>query len=191
MTYLRWASEYKDGYCVITTPKNDIDEKMCNAESFVGSFPDDVTCLMRDDYPDDIELGDNLYGSIYPIISEKMKLFLLGKLPEGSVEFLPVSIVNHKGRVELENYYFIHPLILCDCIDLNASEVEWNELAPDTIADCMGLVLREEVIPDDLQLFRLKSWGDIIIIRSDLAEQLERAGFSGLYFPEAAGYDGL
>ena len=191
MKYLRWASEYEEGYCVIATPKIDIDKELREGQRLEEGFPGDVTCPMSDDFPDDINLGDNLFGSIYPVISEKLKHFLLSKLPEGNVEFLPVSIVNHKGRTEPDNYYFIHPLVLCDCIDINASEVEWNELAPDTIADCMGLVLRENVIPDNLKLFRLKSWGDIIIIRSDLAEELEQAGFTGLYFPEAEGYDGL
>lgn len=191
MQYLRWSSEYNEGYCVISTPEDDIDKALCEGQELEEGFSDSVMCKMRDDYPDDIELGDNLYGSIYPVVSEKIKQYLDRQLPEKSIEFLPVSIINHKGRTESNNYYFLHPIVLCDCIDMEASEVEWNELAPDTISDCMELVLRKSVIPADLKLFRLKSWGDIIIIRSDLAEELEKAGFQGLYFPDAEGYDGL
>jgi hypothetical protein len=55
----------------------------------------------------------------------------------------------------------------------------------------MGLVLNKENIPDDCKLFRLKHWGTEIIIRNDLVEILQAQGFTGLYFPEAEGYDGI
>lgn len=191
MKYLRWSSEYESGYCVITAPEVDIDKDLREGKSLGTRFPNDVMCSMSNDFPDDIDLGDNLYGDSYPIVSERLKSFLLNELTEGDIEFLPISIVNHKGRVEAEEYFLMHPLAVCDCIDFKASEVNWNLLAPELIADCTSLLLQKNSIPDTLKLFRLKSWGDTIIIRSDLSEELEKAGFVGLSFPEADGYDGI
>lgn len=190
MEYLRWKSDKEDGFCAIRSPVVD-DEPLYTGQSLVSGWPDDVTARMKDEYPDDIELADNLYYPMHPIVSERIVGVLKNALPEGSVEFLPVTIINHKGRAEEAPYYILHALEVIDCIDQEASEVDWNPLAPDRITDCMGLVFIENSIPDNSKLFRLKHWGSVIIIRSDLAEQLESEGFTGLYFPEAEGYDGI
>lgn len=190
MTYLRWSSTQAPGYCVIRIPTFD-DKPLNLGTALQDTWPDDVTTVMREDYPDDIDLADNLYGSYHPIISEPLKQWLEQEITDGSIEYLPITIINHKGRAEPDPYYVLHPRTLIDCIDQDASEVEWNPLDPDEINDCEGLVLNEEAIPGDCRLFRLTHWGSVILIRSDLADAMKAKGFTGLRFPEAEGYDGI
>ncbi len=190
MNYLRWSSGHQPGLCVIRIPTFD-DKPLNLAQPLQQTWPENVTTTMQEDYPDDIALADNLYGSYHAIISEKMKLFLQQEISDGSIEYLPITIINHKGRAEPDPYYVLHPRTLVDCIDLEASEVEWNPLDPEEINDCEGLVLNTDAIPENCRLFRLTHWGSEILVRSDLAEKLEEEGFTGLYFPEAEGYDGI
>ncbi|MCO7225264.1 imm11 family protein [Pleionea sp. CnH1-48] len=190
MEFLRWSSDQEDGYCVLDSPLVD-DESQYLGEDLHCSWPDDVTVPMDDDYPEDIELVDNPYGSIFPIVSQKIVDILAKELPEGNIEFLPVTILNHKGHPEPDNYFILHPKEIVDCIDQEASVVEWNPLAPEELMGCESMVLNEDKIPPSSKLFRLKHWGSVIIIRSDLAELLESEGVTGLYFPPAKGYNGV
>lgn len=190
MKYFLWRSSHKPGYCVIKIPTFD-DKPLNLGAALEATWPDDVSTKMDGDFPDDIDLADNLYGTYHAIISLRLKQWLEQQITDGSIEYLPISIINHKGRTEPDPYFVLHPRAMVDCIDQEASEVEWNPLDPDEIYDCEGLVLNEDAIPPDCRLFRLTHWGSEIIIRSDLAEQMEAAGFTGLYFPDAEGYDGM
>ena len=190
MEFLRWSSDQEDGFCVIDSPDVD-DEPQYLGEELLNTWPDDVTVDMDDDFPDDIKLADNLYGSIYPIVSQKIVDILSKEIPAGSIEFLPVTIINLNGRAESDSYYILHPKEIVDCIDQNASVVEWNPLAPQELLGCESMVLNEDNISHNSKLFRLKHWGSVIIIRSDLADLLESEGLTGLYFPPSKGYNGV
>lgn len=189
MTLKRWSSTYVDGYCHLKSPKLDHQDLYRGIISGKDlNLP--LTASMSDEYPDDIALADNCYTTMHNIVSEKIKQFLEKKV-ENNIEFIPVEIINHKGRKEPELYYLLNPLDVCDCIDKEASEVEWSTLQADSIDDCEGLEFEYDKIPDNYSLFRLKYWESEIVVRDELAQALEDEGFTGLYFPPAEGYDGI
>ncbi len=181
----------KDGICKLKdltgVPKShQIDDGVPRATG----WPDEAQARMDPDFPKDIGLADNLYGATFLVVSGKLKAFLE---PEnaGNIEFLPMKIMNHKGRVASEDYFVVNPLDIVDCIDKDASMVELDTLHKDMISTCAMLVLKEDQIPKKLKVFRGKFWSGLIIIRRELAQKMESAGLTCLNFIEPEEYNGM
>jgi hypothetical protein len=162
MPFYIWKSEIEEGYCIVTMPEG----------------------------IEDIQLSDNLSGAVYIIVSKAIR-DCLADAKINNVEFLPITIYNHKGRVASHEYYILNPLDISDCIDIKASKVEWNSIAKDRIDFCDHLVLNESLIPSNFKIFRPKFWPSLILVRQEITEMLINAGFTGLYFIDASGYDGI
>jgi hypothetical protein len=147
-------------------------------------------CNMDPAFPKEVRLSDNLYGATMPVISLRIKQ-ILESFGKNRVEYLPVELFNHKGRKEPNEYFVLHPLDVLDCINLEASGVEWNNITPDRISRCKGLVLNHGAIPGDYTIFRPKFWGKIILIRQDLVDILQKEDLRGLSFRPVDGYTGI
>jgi hypothetical protein len=190
MEFKLWRSTRGDEYCVITDPEIEdgfeLDEGVPRLETMEGP----VRCRMDSAFPKEVRLSDNLYGASVPIVSLRLRQ-MLESAGTKRIEFLPIELINHKGRKEPSEYFILHPLEMLECIDLDASGVEWNSIAPDQISRCRGLVLNHDAIPGDYKVFRPKFWGGNILIREDLVDKLIKADFSGLSFRPVDGYTGI
>ncbi len=191
MDFLLWRSQLKEGFCVIKPPNIEDIWELNDGISRISDFPADVSCRMNPKFPRDIQLSDNLYGARVPVISRKLKELLGKEVLHNKVEYLPVQIINHKGRVASKDYFILHPLDVCDCIDVEKSGVGWNQITSNQISSCNSFVLKDEAIPDEYKLFRPKYWGKNILVRRDLVDTLNTAGLTGLVFRDTAGYTGL
>jgi len=191
MTYRLWRNKYQEGFCVIKSPKLERPWELSVGTSRAEDFPDDVECAMDDRFPKDLDLSDNLHGANVPVVSQQVKEIVQREAVDDLVEFLPVRIRNHKGRLEAETYFLLHPLKLVDCIDQGASGVKWNPLKEGLISRMKGMVLREENIPLDAKIFRIQYMGSNILVRDDLIQALEQANLRGLRFRSTDGFTGM
>ena len=153
-------------------------------------WPADAFAAMDARFPKDIGLADCLYGASFLVISLNAKRFLENE-DVTKVEFLPIKIINHKGRVASEDYFVVNPLEIVDCIDKDASEVELDSIDTGAISGCAQLVLRKEVIPPHFKVFRPAFWSGLILIRRELAQRMTAAGLTGMEFIEPHEYTGL
>jgi hypothetical protein len=147
-------------------------------------WPPDVRLHMDPNFPKAIQLPDcvaNLAGAI--VVSARLKEFIEKQKP-ASVEYLPMSIVNHKGRIASTDYFIINPWKLQDCIDQKASEITWNPIDPDLIAACPKMVLDEGKIDKDAKVFRLKHYPTKVLFARALADGIKSAKFTGIKFIE-------
>jgi hypothetical protein len=158
--------------------------------SRLKGWPDDASAPMHPRYPKDLGLADSLMCGEFVVISAKTKDFVENEAM-GKIEFLPIKIVNHKGRVGPEPYFVINPLEIVDCMDKDASVAEFNSTDEGFISGCEQLVLKEDAIPQELKVFRLGLWSGMILIRREVAEKMTTAGLTGLNFIEPAEYNGL
>jgi hypothetical protein len=189
-SFLIWRNRYAEGHCVVTTPRGVADDyQLSRGVTRAADWPEGVTSAMNEDYPKDIELADNLYGTNLIIVSGRLRNLVLADGVVG-VEFLPVTILNHKNRIASADYFIVNPVGVVDCIDLEASEVKFNLIKKDLISRCKGIVLREAEIPSEAKVFRAKYLPTKILIRSDLARRLEDAGLTGLRFTDPAEFTG-
>jgi hypothetical protein len=158
--------------------------------SRLAGWSPDASSAMNPDWPKDIGLADSMSCENFPVVSAKAKDFFAGE-SAGKIEFLPIKIINHKGRVASDSYFVVNPLDIVDCIDKDASVVKMNPINKQ-IKGCKQLVLKADAIPPELKIFRLKDWPDVVVIRRELAVKAEKeAGLTNLKFYESATYDGM
>lgn len=189
--YLIWDNDYEEGFCVIKKPKGiEKQHRLYQGISLDHDWPTEVVCHMNPKYPKDIQLSDSLYGANILVLSKDLKE-LLTKENVKNVEFLPVSIINHKERVASDTYFILNPFPVIDVIDIDASQVEWNDIDEGLIDSCEQLVLKTDAIPKDLQIFRPKYLSFIILIIEKLADKLVAANFTGLVFREPKEFTGI
>ncbi len=95
------------------------------------------------------------------------------------VEYLPVTLIDHKGKVAAKDYCIINPTRIVDAIDQNASQFKWNALdAEDMIVS--RLVLDRERLGSSDRIFPgLKYDPHAILVRQDLAESIDNGDFVG------------
>ncbi len=181
--YLVWSEENSDDYCILNYLLNvEKDFELKKGISRINNFPEDACFHMYKDSPNAIKLSDNIENFLStPVISQKLMEFVKTHKPK-SVEFLPVTIYNHQGKVASKNYFIMNPLIVQDCIDLEKSEVTW--MTDGSIAGWNELTLDTKRIDDTLLLFRPKYNPSTIIIREDFANAIEEEDFTGIGFEE-------
>src|SRR5688572_14376658 len=81
--------------------------------SRAAGWPDDAYCVFDWDFPKDIALSDSPGGTGVILASPRLTEALLAK-DLHNVELLPVTIINHKGRVAARHYHVVHPLEVID-----------------------------------------------------------------------------
>lgn len=192
MDYLIWKAVFQDGYCVCGSLENFEDShKLKRGTSVADYFPDDAYFEMDPDFPKDIKLADNVRnGGGFMLVSKGIKE-MIERDHVNNVEYLPVKITNHKGRIASREFFIINPLDICDAIDFDQSKIKWNNINPDIISSCTKLVLKEDKIPTGLKMFRLKYFSRRVLIRRDHAEKIQKRGFVGVAFTKVQDFRGF
>ncbi|NTX07400.1 hypothetical protein HUA75_37195 [Myxococcus sp. CA040A] len=117
------------------------------------------------------------------IVSTRLKT-LLEQYSGARIEFLPVSISNHKGRIAAKDYFIANVLEHVDCIDKERSEVEELDPDPARLSGLFRLRVLDDRIPAEAALFRLKPMPPAILIREDLRARLSAESLSGIRYIE-------
>jgi hypothetical protein len=193
-SFLVWDQGlYKDGVCKLGSLKGVPDTfEIHDGVSRLAGWPADASAPMHPRFPKDIGFADCLRGTGFLVISAKARQVLEGAgvgKPE-KIEYLPVKIINHKGRVEQVEYFIANPLDIVDCIDVEASVVKMDPINKSTITSAERLVLREQAIPPELKVFRLGKWPCTVIVQSKLADTMKAAGLTLLNFRDPLVYTG-
>jgi hypothetical protein len=162
------------------------DYKLRKGIPVAKEWPADVVMPMDPNFKTRIKLSDHLYNRASVILaSERLcDFFRTEQIPD--VEYLPVTIINHKKRPERAKYSIVHLINSPDCIDKKKSELDWNAINPDDITSVRRLTLDESKIAKTAVLFRAKHLKGGIFVRRDLAKKLQTQGFTGIVFKEIA-----
>ena len=187
--YVIWKYKSEDGACVLQDLRG-IEQsfRLNNGTRLASDFPAEVTLHMHPDFPDDILLVDNLLNRDQLIVASARLKNLLAAQGLANVEYLPVSIINHRERVASKDYFIIHPVDPIECVDENLSEYRMSRVDPDSIRSFSALALDENRIPAERALFRLKRFWDITLVRRDVASAITAAGFTGVDWLELLSY---
>lgn len=190
--YLVWRpGTMKDGICKLKgltgVPKS---FQINSGVSRMQGWPGEAASAMNPSFPKDLGLADSLFGANFLVISGKAKQ-LIEQETTDKIEFLPIKIMNHKGRVASEDYFVVNPLDVVDCIDKDASAVVLDSFNKDMIDGCARLVLKEAAIPKGSKIFRTKFWSGRILIHRELARKMQDAGLTCMNFIEPAEYTGM
>lgn len=179
--YLVWEAKLLDNVCTLDVFKGvertlDLNEGIPCAKD----FPQGVTFQMDLSDPHDMLLADNLQNADYLIVaSKKLKEFLESRSLK-KVEYLPVTILDHKGRVASPDYFIVHPIDPVDCLDLDKCSPTHSTIDPEDITYIEELVLDESKVDPERELFKAKNFYIPTLVRQDLVEAIEAEGFDGV-----------
>jgi hypothetical protein len=104
------------------------------------------------------------------------------------LEYLPISIINHKGKIASRDHHIIHPIDPVDCLDLTMCKPKWGVIKSDSIKSVERLVLDETRIPADRWIFRPKAFKRVILVRRELAEKIDAENVTGVRWVETEDY---
>jgi len=189
--FVIWGERYQEGSCVIQNPEGFGDQfLLMEGVELLNQWPENVSCRMDNEYPKDIQLTDNLFGGDYPVISSRLKDQIAALAGASKIEFLPVSILNHTGRVASKDYFILNPLGTVDCSDIDKSGVVWNAINATHISRVKQLVLKKDAVPAEAGIVRPTHLAEAILLRRSLSDRLSSDGFTGLFFREPAKFRG-
>ena len=183
-----WDADSQSNYCVLGYLEGYSDDyKLMKGDSVAKEWPD-VAMRMDKDFKKQIKLSDNLLNPVNIIVASKRlcDFFRSKKVP--NVEYLPVTIYDHKKKVASKEYSIANLVTTQDCIDTKKSEVTWNAIDSHYIASMKQLVFNEKKIAKDATLFRAEHLKELIFIRADLAKAVTDAGFTNVKFWRLSDY---
>lgn len=161
--------------------------KLLMGVPFGKDLPDGLQFSADPDYPDDLKMLDSFGNaeSVIPI-SPKLKVFLESKkIP--NLEFIPVEMLDHRDNA-IETYFLLHSTEVIDAIDKDETDLEVDDLNEEMYESVEDLVLVDDDIPEDIQIFRIKGLYDATCVSKKLADEISDNGFTGIDWMEIEDY---
>ncbi len=190
-TYRMWSHTIVGNSCRVTDVVN-VDKawQLQKGISRARTFPRDAEVHMHPRSPKSVGLTDNLRNGARLVIASAGLTSFLQEQRLKAVEYLPVTVVNHKGRAVKAPYFIVHPVAPIDCLDVASSNPTMNEIIPTDIDWVEQIALDHARIDPERRLFRVAHFSNIVFVRDDLATAISAAGFTGVAFEDLDEYEG-
>ena len=187
--FVVWQYAQVEGACRLGSLQGVEDSyELTDGISQAKNFPDEARFKMDADFPNDTLLIDNLDSDEFMIVASSRLTRVVQQMVPSHVEYLPISIINHKNKIASRDYRIIHPIEPVNCLDLKQCKPEWDDLDEEAIESIERLVLDETKIPEHRWLFRPRAFYDVILVRRELAERIESENFTGVRWVELEDY---
>ncbi|MFY2561075.1 imm11 family protein [Corallococcus terminator] len=148
-----------------------------------GAYPSGIRFQMTADVRG-MQVTDVLQNALnYLMVTARLKA-LLEEHSGVDIEFLPFTLLNHKGRVASKECYIANVVGTVPCVDEARTEGRRSATKPGTYARITKLELDTQRIDPARKLFRIASQPTTLIIRDDLRSVLEQAGVTGAQYLE-------
>lgn len=152
---------------------------------------DEMTMNYDDDYPEGIKLYDILSNIRDLIVANSKVKECLDGLGVANVEYIPISLLNHKKELVSQDYFILNPLCCENIIDMDKSEYRMDPLDEGQIASIDNMVVDFEQVAESAKFFRASKKKDSFFITDDVKQAFEAAEITGYKLFEAEGWDGL
>lgn len=149
---------------------------------FEGKFPAEARLRMTSRHRKATKLLDDVSNSDRCKICSPALVEYLKAQKLKNVEYLPVTILDHKGKVASKDYCIVHPIIPQDALDRRASKSDYNDIDKTQIDDVKKIVLDTSKIDPEVRLMRLEAFRTPIFIEVELAKAIRDKGFKGCSF---------
>ena len=106
------------------------------------------------------------------------------------VEYLPVTLYDHRKRAHGRDYFVINPLGTFDCLDLEASTLFRMKDDPERILEVRNPVLDRKKMKNAPPLFRIDKKSTTYVLNFELAKELSEGDISNLLVTELTFSDG-
>lgn len=157
--------------------------------SLAAVFPKKARAPMSTHFKKATALTDDLSNLNDVKVCSKRLVEFLEKSDVRHVEYLPLTILNHKGKVASTDYFIVNPVGLVDALDLAASKPTYNSIKKDMINRVDRIVLDPRRLDPERKVFRLSGFFHPVLIEKGLADSMKAAGLVGPFFNELEFYD--
>ncbi len=180
---LEYPADNPKGYCTLEDLEGFEDfHAVRQGFSLANSPPGQLTMSMYSEEPRNAVLPDYVENmKQLVIVSPRLKEFLEAQ-KVSHIEYYPLEIIDHKGKVASDEYFVAHLIDSVECIDTDASGAVWvNEgLATQRVDNLESLEVDSSRIPAQRKLFFPKYYSAYPIVRRDLVEAMEGEGFTNI-----------
>jgi hypothetical protein len=151
-----------------------------HGEALAGVFPADAAYHMDPEVPDKLLLPDNVRNiDRVALVSARLREAMVA-FGVQDIEYLPVTIFNHKNRVASDSHVIARALNLVDAIDRDKSVFRPHPFLEDRLDAVEKLVLDSTRVPEHKSVFRLVGYPELIVVTAALARALDNGNFTGL-----------
>lgn len=142
-------------------------------------FPEWATVYMDEEFGGHIAT-DFLSNtdSIIPV-SKRMKE-VIEAMATNEIEYLQFSLFDLKERLVSDDYFVINIIGSVDCMDLEASKIDWSKSCPGEIVDIDRFVLSADKLKDVPDLFRIKEAPREYVVSERLKAEFEKHEFTNV-----------
>ncbi len=181
--YCTWAYESVPGAASFRTlSSRELSRDIDKGVSVAGRWPDDMSLRMNAERPKDILLVDSPFNIESVLVASPALRDFLQRQELPDLEFLPLQLLDHKGRVASDEYVVVQCCRVIDCIDQSQSVFEWDGLDEPSMEGVEKAVFDPTKLAADNRMFRPKYVPAEYVVREDLAQKLLNAGFDSVAF---------
>ena len=182
MEYLLWSESPVANACTLENVENLHRFDLPCGVPLQKEWPSDALARMSKSFKKATALTDDLVNSDSIKVCSKRLVDFLKRKKLKNAEYLPLIILDHKGKVASKEYSVVNLVGLQDALDHRASKPTFNLLDPNQIDDVENLIIDVERIDPTLMVFRLKGLFDPVLIEKRLADAILKEGFVGPFF---------
>jgi hypothetical protein len=152
-------------------------------ERIGGKYPEDARIYMGKESPG-IQLSSLLGNTLNFLIVSRDFKEAVERLCGDKVEYLPVTLYDHRKRVYSKDYFILNPLGTFDCLDLKKSDIVWSDSDPNRIVRIEEHVLDRKKMKDAPQLFRIARDPTEYVVGVELAREIYDRDFTNVIWTE-------
>ncbi len=156
---------------------------------FGKSAPTNIRLRMSKFHKKDTGLTDDLTNDNHLKVCSSRVVEFLKKRNLQNLEFLPVTILDHKGKAAGAGYCIVHPAPPQDALDVKASQPTYSPILKTRISRVKQLVVDTKRVEPGVGIFRLKSFSLPVFIDRALAAEMQKEAFVGSVFTELDEYE--
>lgn len=190
MEFLVWDTVPLGNACLLDPIRQAAPErKLLRGISYDGRFPSEARFEMSKRHKKETALLDDVMNmDSVKVCSRRLVEFLKTRELRG-VEYLPVTIFDHKGKVASSEYAIVHPVGPQPALDVEGCQPTYSNMIEGQIVRVQQLVIEPERVEAGLRLFRLDGFFYPVLVDRDLAMEIESAGFRGPAFTPLDQYE--
>jgi hypothetical protein len=148
------------------------------------AFPKDARIYMSPQFRG-MRLADligNTKGML--LVSTPFKEAIEKRCKGVEIEYLPVTIHDHRKRAHGKGYYIVNPIGALDCLDLDKSDIEWDDEEPGEVMHLEEPVLDRKKMKGAPQLFRVDKDPSVYVIGRELAREIYDQKLTNVFWTE-------
>ena len=172
-------------------PGGPADWRYHEAVSLRDAYPKGATMKFSRNFPDGRVLLDFVPNILMALIVSPKARKVIDTLEVRNAEFLPVTILDHRGGVAGEDYAILNLIGTEDAIDRSASTLRMSALIPAEIDRVKKMVLEKKAISPDAKMFRCRNAARVMLARDDVRAAFEKAALTGPVLIPPADWNGL